>query len=43
MISDPLHLLDCCVVTDGGGAIVVVSPEVAARLAATDGDRARTR
>jgi acetyl-CoA C-acetyltransferase len=32
MISDPLHLLDCCVVTDGGGAIVVVSPEIAARL-----------
>ena len=32
MISDPLHLLDCCVVTDGGGAIVVVSPEIAAQL-----------
>jgi len=31
-MSDPLHLLDCCVVTDGGGAIVVVSPEVAASL-----------
>jgi acetyl-CoA C-acetyltransferase len=31
-ISDPLHLLDCCVVTDGGGAIVVVSSEVAADL-----------
>src|SRR6266705_6277610 len=23
MISDPLHRLDCCVITDGGGAIVV--------------------
>ena len=33
MISDPLHRLDCCVITDGGGAIVVVRPEVAARLA----------
>jgi acetyl-CoA C-acetyltransferase len=29
MVSDPLHLLDCCVVSDGGGAVVVVSPEVA--------------
>ena len=29
MVSDPLHRLDCCVVTDGGGAVVVVSPEVA--------------
>ena len=32
MISDPLHLLDCCVVTDGGGAVVVVSPEIARTL-----------
>jgi acetyl-CoA C-acetyltransferase len=32
MISDPLHRLDCCVVSDGGGALVVVSPEVAAGL-----------
>jgi acetyl-CoA C-acetyltransferase len=32
MVADPLHRLDCCVVTDGGGAIVVVSPEVAASL-----------
>ncbi len=28
-ISSPLHLLDCCVITDGGGAVVVASPEVA--------------
>ena len=28
MVADPLHLLDCCVVTDGGGAILVVSEEV---------------
>ena len=32
MIADPLHRLDCCVITDGGGALVVVSPEVAKRL-----------
>jgi len=32
MISDPLHRLDCCVITDGGGAIVVVKPEIARRL-----------
>jgi acetyl-CoA C-acetyltransferase len=32
MISDPLHLLDCCVITDGGGALIVVSPEVARSL-----------
>src|SRR6185437_10175735 len=32
MISDPLHRLDCCVISDGGGALVVVAPEVAAGL-----------
>ncbi len=32
MISDPLHRLDCCVVSDGGGALVVVSPEIARTL-----------
>src|SRR5213593_2638125 len=32
MISDPLHRLDCCVITDGGGAIVVVKPEIAKSL-----------
>ena len=29
MISSPLHLPDCCVITDGGGAVVVASAEVA--------------
>ena len=32
MISDPLHKLDCCVVSDGGGALVVVRPEIARSL-----------
>ncbi|MET9994978.1 thiolase domain-containing protein [Streptomyces mutabilis] len=32
MVADPLHRLDCCVMTDGGGALVVVSPAVAKTL-----------
>ena len=32
MIADPLHRLDCCVVSDGGGALVVTRPEVARGL-----------
>jgi acetyl-CoA acetyltransferase len=32
MIADPLHKLDCCVVTDSGGAVVLVSAEKAASL-----------
>ena len=32
MVSDPLHLFDCCVVTDSGGAVIVASPEVARRV-----------
>jgi acetyl-CoA C-acetyltransferase len=32
LVADPLHRLDCCVITDGGGALVVVSPEVARDL-----------
>jgi acetyl-CoA C-acetyltransferase len=32
MIADPLHRLDCCVVTDGGGALIVTSPDVAREL-----------
>ena len=32
LLADPLHRLDCCVVTDGGGAVVVVHPDVARSL-----------
>ena len=32
MISDPLHRLDCCVVSDGGGALIVARPEIAKKL-----------
>lgn len=31
-VADPLHRLDCCVISDGGGALVVVSPEIAKSL-----------
>jgi acetyl-CoA C-acetyltransferase len=32
IISDPLHRLDCCVVTDGGGALLLAKPEIAKSL-----------
>lgn len=32
MIADPLHLLDCCVISDGGGALVITTAERAADL-----------
>ena len=32
LIADPLHRLDCCVISDGGGAIVLVRPEIAKML-----------
>ena len=32
MISDPLHRLDCCVVSDGGGALIVARPSIARGL-----------
>ena len=35
MIADPLHRLDCCVISDGGGAIIMVNPSIAKSL----GDR----
>ncbi len=32
MVSDPLHRMDCCVVSDGGGALIVARPEIAKKL-----------
>ncbi len=32
LIADPLHRLDCCVVSDGGGALIVARPEIARSL-----------
>jgi acetyl-CoA C-acetyltransferase len=32
IVADPLHRLDCCVISDGGGALVVVRPEIARSL-----------
>lgn len=29
MVADPLHLLECCMISDGGGAVVIAAPEVA--------------
>ena len=31
VIADPLHKMDCCVISDGGGALVVTSQAVARR------------
>ena len=33
MISRPLHLLDCCIISDGGGALIVTSAARARDLA----------
>ncbi|MEZ5740703.1 MAG: thiolase domain-containing protein [Burkholderiaceae bacterium] len=32
MIADPLHRLDCCVISDGGGALILTRPEIARSL-----------
>jgi len=32
LVADPLHRLDCCVISDGGGALVVTRPEIARGL-----------
>jgi acetyl-CoA C-acetyltransferase len=35
LIADPLHVLECCLITDGGGAVVMVSPDVARNIRRT--------
>ena len=32
LVADPLHRLDCCVISDGGGALIVTRPEIARSL-----------
>lgn len=32
MVADPVHRLDCCVISDGGGALLVARPEIAREL-----------
>lgn len=32
LVADPLHKLDCCIVSDGGGAVIVTRPEIARQL-----------
>ena len=32
MVADPLHRLDCCVISDGGGALVIAKPDIARSL-----------
>lgn len=32
LVADPLHRLDCCVVSDSGGAVIVTRPEIARSL-----------
>jgi len=32
IVSSPLHLLDCCIISDGGGALIVTSAERAGDL-----------
>jgi acetyl-CoA C-acetyltransferase len=37
LVSDPLHRLDCCVMSDGGGAVIVARPEIARELSRNSG------
>ena len=33
LVADPLRRLDCCITSDGGGAVIVTRPEIAKSLA----------
>lgn len=33
IVADPLHRMDCCIISDGGGALVLVTEEIAKSLA----------
>ncbi len=33
LVADPLRRLDCCIISDGGGAVIVTRPEIARSLA----------
>ena len=35
VIADPLHLLECCMISDGGGAVVIAAADVARNTAKT--------
>ena len=32
IVAEPLHRLDCCVISDGGGGLVIAKPEIAKSL-----------
>ena len=40
LVADPLHKLDCCVISDGGCCIILTTEERARELAAPSGVRA---
>jgi acetyl-CoA C-acetyltransferase len=33
IVADPLHLLECCMISDGGGAVIIASADVARNCA----------
>ncbi len=41
LVADPLHKLDCCVISDGGCCIILTTEDTRARPGAPPGVRAR--